>query len=691
VTNVVVRRADVQDGRRLLLMLTGAERSDAELVLRRDGAPELRVALRPAAEGAGAREAELVLADVAGAGPGEWAAELDPGGAVSAAADAALGHPAVVAGPAGLMRLRAARSEGGALRLEATVPAPHAEVERVRVEPGAVLVRGRLPGDGDEADLIARRRSDGAELSVATEWRDGGFAARIELAPLAGAGAGVWDLYVGGRRAGAHLDGLPGKHDVVVFPEQRVRRDGSEHELRPYFTVEDNLSIRCGPPAAGRPAPARPPSESRRRRLLGGAAVAVHRLALALAAALPRPRRMLAGQPELRVLLLHAYGLGGTVRTSLNLAEALGGDRRIELISVVRRRDSPFLAFPPQADVSVLDDQRRGARHGRGARLLGRLPSVLVHPEDYAYPHCSLRTDLALLRRLRGMRGGVLVTTRPAFNLLAARLTGGDVVTVGQEHMNFLSHRRRLADDIRARYGDLDVLTVLTRADHDDYAAALAAAPVRVVRIPNAIPALDGGAASLDGRIVVAAGRLETQKGFDLLIRAWQPVAAAHPDWQLRIYGAGRLRDELRALILELDLYDSVFLMGRTRRLGEAMEAASLFVLSSRFEGFGMVIVEAMSKGLPVVGFDCPRGPGEIIRHDRDGIVVPNGDVAGLARGMLELIEDTERRRRYGAAALENARSYDVGAIAAKWKDLLRTLPNREAGASGRTDGDRPT
>jgi glycosyltransferase involved in cell wall biosynthesis len=248
------------------------------------------------------------------------------------------------------------------------------------------------------------------------------------------------------------------------------------------------------------------------------------------------------------------------------------------------------------------------------------------------------------------------------------------VVTVGVENMNFHSHRVPLARDIRRDYGRFDALVVLTGDDERDYRGVLGSAPTRVERIPNALPSLGGGTAPLEEKAVVAAGRLTGQKGFDLLIRAYAHVAREQPDWKLRIYGDGTQRGELEALIADLGLGDSVFLMGATTEIGEELARGSVFALSSRFEGFGMVLVEAMSKGLPVVSFDCPRGPGEIVEDGVDGVLVPNGDVPALARALVDLMRHPERRHAFGEAGLVKSRSYEIGTIGGRWDALLDEL-----------------
>lgn len=405
--------------------------------------------------------------------------------------------------------------------------------------------------------------------------------------------------------------------------------------------------------------------ESARRRRLGPLALAVHRLAMVLLIPLLRRRRQPESEPRVRVLLLHAYGMGGTIRTTFNLAEGLGPRHHVELVSVVRKRGRPFFRPPPGVRITTVVDHRRGRRRG----LLARLPSLLVHPDDFAFPWCSLSTDIALVKRMRQWQG-TLITTRPAFNLLAARLAGPGLKVLGQEHLNFNAHRPGLRRDIRRHYRRLDALTVLTESDRADYAGL---APV-VERIPNAAPSVEGGRARLDAEVVAAAGRLTSQKGFDRLIPAFAVVVRSHPRWQLRIYGSGPERPALQRLIQELGLRDNISLMGPTRQLGEELAQASLFALPSRFEGFGMVLVEAMSHGVPVVSFDCPRGPSEIITHGVDGLLVPEGDVEALGAALLELVRDPARRRRYGAAAVESSRRFGVGPVAERWEALLARL-----------------
>ena len=159
--------------------------------------------------------------------------------------------------------------------------------------------------------------------------------------------------------------------------------------------------------------------QSRRRRLLGPLAVALHRATLASLGAVAG-RRGRRPQPDpVRFLLAHAWGMGGTIRTTLNLARALSATHDVQVVSVLRRRAEPFFPLPAGVPVTAIDDR---VTAGRLARVLGRAPSLLIHPEDYAYPWCSLWSDVLLFRALRRMRGGVLICTRPALNLVAARL-----------------------------------------------------------------------------------------------------------------------------------------------------------------------------------------------------------------------------------------------------------------------------
>src|SRR5690606_29701346 len=178
---------------------------------------------------------------------------------------------------------------------------------------------------------------------------------------------------------------------------------------------------------------------------------------------------------------------------------------------------------------------------------------------------------------------------------------------------------------------------------------------------------------------VISVGRLVYEKGYDLLIRSWKIVTEKHPDWQLVIYyGSGELKDQLDALIGQLGLKNSLSIKPPVQNIVDKYLDSSIYVMSSRKEPFGMVLIEAMACGLPVVAYDCPDGPAEIITPGEDGFLVENEDVEKMAEKIILLIEDEKLRKELGENARKNVQRFAADVIMQKWEDLFTKLKNTQ-------------
>ncbi len=232
---------------------------------------------------------------------------------------------------------------------------------------------------------------------------------------------------------------------------------------------------------------------------------------------------------------------------------------------------------------------------------------------------------------------------------------------------------------IRLLYPRAAAIVALSEGVRDDLAVLVPRAAKRLTVIHNAgvdetIDELAGqlliGAPKRDGPIIMACGRLTAQKGFDVLLNAFA-LARQRYHSQLWLIGEGPLRESLEQLAVDLGIRDSIWFGGFHENPYRLMRAADVFVLSSRWEGFGNVIVEAMAVGTPVVATDCPHGPGEIIRHGTNGLLVPPEDPEALAAAISDVLSDPRLGERLARGGRERARDFSAATIAETYGRLF--------------------
>ncbi len=255
---------------------------------------------------------------------------------------------------------------------------------------------------------------------------------------------------------------------------------------------------------------------------------------------------------------------------------------------------------------------------------------------------------------------------------------------IGELHVNRFNYRNFEANDSNfvkkffARYWMRGLVSKLKKLDQfvvlteEDKKAWPELSKIRV--IPDPLTFIPIQVSNLQKKRVIAVGRYVYQKGFDLLLQAWAKIERQFPDWELAIFGDGE-RSTYERQMQELTIDSSrCHLNGPTPDIQREYINSSLFAFSSRFEGFGMVLVEAMACGLPVVSFSCPCGPQDIVRDGEDGVLVKNGDVDAFAKSLSWLMQNQELRSTMSQAGLKNVQRFRIEHIAEQWRSVFESL-----------------
>lgn len=366
------------------------------------------------------------------------------------------------------------------------------------------------------------------------------------------------------------------------------------------------------------------------------------------------------------------YNPGGMERVLLNkvtyLSQLLGWE--VSVVTTDQHQRPPFYPFPEKVrmtdlDINYSDDNDKGA----WKKITGYLRKRKEHK----------RKLTALLLK---EKPDIVVSLYPSESSFIPDIKDGSRKVLELHYCKFfrLQYGRKgllgWIDKLRTRQDEqivrrFDKFVVLTNEDRGYWGDL-----PNIEVIPNAAMHVSDAYSDVMNKRVIAVGRLDYQKGFDRLIQAWQLVqhTGRFTGWKLDIYGQGEWQEMLQQMIDKAELQNTVCLNRPTKQIGEEYVKSDMLVMSSNYEGFPMVMIEAMACGLPVVSFDYKCGPKDIIQTGINGLLVPNGDIQALADAMMKVMEDEAYRKMLSLNARKVVDTYSEQAVMAQWIRLFTSI-----------------
>lgn len=280
---------------------------------------------------------------------------------------------------------------------------------------------------------------------------------------------------------------------------------------------------------------------------------------------------------------------------------------------------------------------------------------------------------LKLIKLIRGSKIDVVVDVCSAMSLMsipAKIFTSVKIIT--WEHFNANVNWNKITSPLARKLASLfsNYIVTLTETDKKVFESRYKAK--NVVVIPNPMTLQVGTQPNLNSKIILSIGRFETQKGFDMLIEIWYRCKCRNNGWILKIVGDGQLKDDIIKLIENFQLQDSVILELPTNNVASLYENASIYAMTSRFEGLPLVLIEAMSFGLPIISFDCETGPRDIVVDKTTGLLIDPNDIKTFSHSLDKLTLNQTLLEEYSKNALRLSKKFEIEPIIQLWLNLLK-------------------